>query len=505
MEFVKKGIEFRFFEKYFTRVEIHSYPYSLVPSKSYRMDDHDCFNLDELNDSLIVTTTARKPKKETFRPSEIKIEMKQNNECDVDEIFHASFESFFKYFCEQIFLLKLQQKQTDSVFELCSNLVREYSKLLTEVLFTYQTNGTTHKEIIMNEMENVCSEIDKMNGAQKRRKLIEQSELYVRPIEKNIGIRWRCKSSAAESIPNHILKSNTYHSVPLIKKIQSLFARPAFRKMFFDYNCFEKHTCKEGVYVDYCCGANAAKCEIFKQEHPVIMIDLAADAFEVCSPLKTKTNTHKQMGIYFRIRNLPPVYNSRSNNYHLVALCNTEHLKEEGNSFNSLIESVMEEMRHLETVGIGIGMEKNILGTLIHFCGDNLGSNEAFGFIKCFSTDYFCRMCYCTKAESEIQTFEIPNKMRDESSYMELVQKAGSGTYKDSKGIVSYCLFNDSKYFSIFKNFTVDIMHDINEGVGHRLLKIIFDFILENRVMNSIELISIIRDFNYGPLGPVHS
>lgn len=427
------------------------------------------------------------------------IDAQQDDEYHIDEAYHATFNSFFERFVENVVLLKLQQVATDKVFKLCSELLREFSEYLRKAFEHCNDNVAPH-EIIKTEAEAICGKLDKMNSMYKRKKKIEDNQFYVHPVEKNLGISWRCKPNAAKSIPNHVLRSDTYHSVSLIAKIQSLFARPAFSHIFFEYNNDRKHLCKKDVYVDYCCGINASKCDILNQEYPAIMIDIAADAFEVCSALKTKANVHKLLAVYFRIRNLPPEYRSRLNNHHLLALCNSEHLKSEGFSFNSIIASVMDEIQQLETIGIDIGKERNINGTLIHFCGDNLGANEAFGFIRCFSTDFFCRMCFCTKAESEVQTEEIPRKMRDQVSYMDLVDISKNGDYKASKGVTGYCKFNDLKYFNIFKNYTIDIMHDLNEGICHTLLKVIFDFISNNHIIKNNDLISLVRDFNYGYL-----
>lgn len=267
----------------------------------------------------------------------------------------------------------------------------------------------------------------------------------------------------SDETPNHVMKQNTFHYVSIIKKLKTLFARKSFGEMFFKYNNTTKHICRDGVYVDYCCGSTAKKCELLTDSsRPAIQIELGADAFEICSPLKTKATIHKVMAVYFRIRNIPLQFRSKLENYHLVALCSNEHLKAEDYSLNDVFKPIVDEIRQLQMNGIQIDENKHIKGTLIHVGGDNLGANEAFGFVKCFSTDYCCRMCMCTKDELQKQTDEQTEMLRNKELHLWHVEEAKKGDYKASKGVIGRCVFDDLDHFNIFDNLTVDIMHDIN-------------------------------------------
>ena len=38
---------------------------------------------------------------------------------------------------------------------------------------------------------------------------------------------------------------------------------------------------------------------------------------------------------------------------------------------------------------------------LAQFTGDNLGMNQMFGFIECFSADFCCLLCYATRDDMQ--------------------------------------------------------------------------------------------------------
>lgn len=229
---------------------------------------------------------------------------------------------------------------------------------------------------------------------------------------------------------------------------------------------------------------------------------MGIDDFEVCSPLKTKAGVHKVTGIYCHIRNLPAEYNSRLDNMHLVAICNVQDFKQADASFDDVLKLIVNDIQTLQTNGIDIGDNKNLKGTLINICADNLGANEVFGFVKSFNTDGFCRICSVSKKVSETQVKEDPELIRKKDDYMDYVQiAANGGNTKESKGIVHYCLFNDIEYFHILDNYSIDIMHDALEGIIYVFIRFFLNIIIDRKILKPDEISDMIRDFNYGLLG----
>lgn len=59
-------------------------------------------------------------------------------------------------------------------------------------------------------------------------------------------------------------------------------------------------------------------------------------------------------------------------------------------------------------------------------------------------------------------------------TYIKYIDENEDFDLKDTRGIKKYCIFNDLKYFHILDNFSVDIMHDINEGVIPYFLRTLY-------------------------------
>lgn len=149
---------------------------------------NDCFNLDELNDSLVVTTALRKPNKQENRSAGMKVDTQQNNEHHFDEEFHSSFDIFVEKCMKEVILMKVMQKTSDMVFSLCTDLIKEYSSFLCQVFENSIRCDPLLNEILSRESTNVCEKLAKKNAAYKRKKGFEQNELYVQPTERNLGI-----------------------------------------------------------------------------------------------------------------------------------------------------------------------------------------------------------------------------------------------------------------------------------------------------------------------------
>lgn len=79
--------------------------------------------------------------------------------------------------------------------------------------------------------------------------------------------------------------------------------------------------------------------------------------------------------------------------------------------------------------------------------------NTLLGFAKGFNAKYFCRFCKSTKTESESLAKELVGKLRTNNL--------------SKTGIHSASLFNQLPWFHVIKNISVDVMHDLHEGVCH--------------------------------------
>lgn len=112
-----------------------------------------------------------------------------------------------------------------------------------------------------------------------------------------------------------------------------------------------------------------------------------------------------------------------------------------------------------------------MLGLII---GDNLGLHEKLGFATSFRANYNCIFCKTHRNVMEKMTEEDPLTLRN----MEEYEKDVLNIDTSSSGIKKESIFNKLPSFHVTTNHSVDIMHDIFEGICHYDLAAIFNYFL---------------------------
>lgn len=221
------------------------------------------------------------------------------------------------------------------------------------------------------------------------------------------------------------------------------------------------------------------------------------DDFEPCDALKTKSGTHKTFGVYGSIRNIPVNLQSKLNNIFLVALVSSEDLKYD-QYIHDINKVITNDLAKLETHGFQLEDGTIFKAALVNISCDNLGANIVLGFAKSFSANYYCRICSMEKKECEITVEEVPQKLRTTSTHLQNVQK--SINQQLSEGVRMECAFNSLISFDMFENMSLDIMHDMHEGVVHSFLTAFLNKGIEIGAFTENTLIAKVRDFPYGQL-----
>lgn len=334
--------------------------------------------------------------------------------------------------------------------------------------------------------EFILNKIKEINTVTKLKKFVRKSPLFVEPIEKSIGLKWiNPQVDPNTKLPDHALTQSTFQYAPILKTLQSLFENEEFKNRYVKYNKHEKHKCVNGVYKDVCCGSVYRSKEIFK-DPLALQLQIGVDDFEVCCPAKSKAKTHKVNATYFQIKDIPDEYRSKLDHIFLVALCSTINFAPDGYNYNHIAELAVKEINVLEMTGLNVG-EECFKGALVNIGCDNLGASTVFGFVECFVATYFCRHCECSKVECQTMLKEDKRKMRTKSKYVSLLKKLDKMDqskidYKETKGIKRKCSFNESKYYHIIDNSSVDVMHDVNEGVVSYGLRDFFNLIVKKKL-----------------------
>lgn len=425
--------------------------------------------------------------------SPIKISVRENERKFSINTFE-DYDNVFDSIISKLLLMNTTENNLNKIFCALENLVENYDTLLQRMLPPdLQAKLST---LFSKAKEYVAEKFKSRNTAKKRQKMVEKHECYVNPIKYSIGCNWTSKINCGNALVDHKIVQTTYQYVPITETLKSLFNNDTFSESYFNFNENRKHVCTENVFEDFCCGSIYRDSDVFTRN--TIQLQLGIDDFEPCNALKTKSGLHKMCGIYMEIRNVDPKYKSKLSNIHLVALVKSQDVKE--NDFDKVARKILGELKLLESAGITIKCGINLKAILVDISADNLGKNGVFGFVECFVATYYCRICELTSSECRKSVEEIPEKMRRKPDYDLTVAQLNDGPpdLKQTKGVKKYCVFNDLQNFHILKNCSVDVMHDVNEGVIPFFIKFLFERLIQNKVANAGELQALCRDHNYG-------
>lgn len=405
------------------------------------------------------------------------------------------FDIFFDKMYRTVIKMGLTNKNTNTIFDMCGELVNNYDQLCYKFEQEEHLSSNAERKALVH----VSKQIDTVKSAYKRLRDFQNNPNFVEPIEFALGLKWKTKQSAANDIPDHKMISSTCHIVPVSKTLISLFSNETFRENYMEYNLKDKHKCIDGIYEDFCCGSTYKKRPIF-EDKSVVQIQIGIDDFEPCCAIKGKAVKHKICGVYFQIRNLPLEISSKMDNIFLLGLCDSSDLKDDS-KINEFVGIVVEELLSLESEGFNVAPNFNIKAVLVNVSCDNLGANHLFGFSKGFNAEYYCRVCELTRAECQQTTIELAEKIRTLTLHDEcinIIERNPDVQLKDNKGVRMQCQFNKLHNFNIFENLSLDIMHDVHEGVLHVFLYQFFHYLIKHKIETEQSIVRKVRDFKYG-------
>lgn len=441
-----------------------------------------------------VDTTNQNQTQFNSLPFNVKCE---KNTANIEFDGFDAFSKFYESFSTDILLMHTTEKNLNTIFNAFEKLVVNYERLIMDIMPDYLKKQLS--AVVPTATNFVVEKLRSLNSNKKRQKLVEKSESCVPAIDCGMALTWTSKNVCGSDLVDHRLVQTTYQYVSIIDTIKSLFINSTFRKSYFDFNERFKHVCSDDKYENFCCGSIYKKHEVFTPA--TIQLQLGMDEFEPCNALKTKAGLHKMYAVYLQINNMDPKLKSKLGNIHLVALAKSCDVK--AGDADKIANKIVSDLKVLETEGITIEPGLNLKAVLITVCSDNLGANAAFGFVESFNSTYFCRICELTSAECKITTTEIAAKIRRKQSYEAVLQSLDeieNLDYKETKGIKKSCVFNKLRFFHILDNCTIDIMHDINEGVIPFFMDFFFKHMITKKIATFSQIQALCRDHNYGYL-----
>lgn len=201
--------------------------------------------------------------------------------------------------------------------------------------------------------------------------------------------------------------------------------------------------------------------------------------------------------IYSSIACLPPNIASRLSSILFTGLIHSEDKKKTTN--RKVFSKLIEELNRLQKDGIIInvnGILKRVKFQLTLILGDNLGLNGIFGFVESLKAFFFCRICKAHSLITAKMVKEDMSLLRTKINYEEDVQK----TDVSSTGVKELCAFHEVKDFHLTENVSVDMMHDLLEGVCMYDLRCIINTLIYTKEYFTLEFLNQrIQQFQYGP------
>ena len=129
-----------------------------------------------------------------------------------------------------------------------------------------------------------------------------------------------------------------------------------------------------------------------------------------------------------------------------------------------------------------------ILGLII---GDNLAQHELMDFTGSFSHRLMCRFCKMPADERKTVTKENEELLRKKTDYYTDAKDKNSGVSCSSP-------FNEIPYFHVYDNFSVDLMHDVLEGIIVYGLQNATDTLIRQGYFSVQQLKKYTDNFDYG-------
>ena len=310
---------------------------------------------------------------------------------------------------------------------------------------------------IKRQCDTVNQPLNFLSTRYKQDQFFDNHPLSVKPETVVLGQRFENRQGVTCSIYEN------YQYVSVEATLRTLLENPEYVKLLVNDKCMP------GLVTDCWDG-------LLYKHHPLlsdtskftIAIQLFYDGMGTTYPLRRQSSLCNLGVFYFIVKNLPNVLNSCFANVHLVALCYAQDLKTYG--FTAVLSKFVREMKRLTNDGFsgtfpGLG-ECTIYVSLLQVAGDNLALNSLLGFIESFSVDYFCTMCTASQADIQCKFHETDFDMRSVASYnADIACVTASDSNRHSHGVKADCVLNEIPHFHAVKNFSLDIMHIILEGI----------------------------------------
>jgi len=355
-------------------------------------------------------------------------------------------------------------------------------------------NSYSNNNIISEMFNSMLNPFENIDTEYLRLKTLDKMNVLIRPNPIIIGHRLNDKLSNGRVVLES--KDVNVYFIPLRDILKKIMEHSNLFNLILTY--YNNLTYKnDNNLVSNFIQSKVWKIKLSKNSNKIIFpIFLYYDDFEVNDPLGSHAGSQKLGAVYFSIPCIPPELASSLDYIYLALLFKTDDKNEYGNfqTFKELIS----ELNYLENVGICIQIENTnhqIFFSLGLILGDNLGLHSILGFTGSFVSNFPCRFCKLPKELCHETTVQCTESLRNAQNYENDVNTNNMSL----TGIKENCVWNNISSFHVTENYSVDIMHDLFEGVcKYEISSILYKMIVDLKYFSLETLNNKIECFNYG-------
>jgi hypothetical protein len=355
--------------------------------------------------------------------------------------------------------------------------------LRSSILNTLKECGSNLTEDIKSKFHSLVSSFDALDTEYKRFKCLTDIGVLQKTTEITIGTNLENKVINGQPQVDVSLCKGTF--ISLRDTLQSFLSMSGVLDSILNYvKALERES--ENI-------SNLMQCDHWKfitrncNKGTVFPLLIYFDEFETCNPLGASAGVHKIGAVYASLPCLPVEVRSHLENIFLVLLFHSQDRVTFGN--HAVFKELISELTSLYNDGLTVNINnkvETIFFVVPCLIGDNLGLHGILGFTECFRSNFSCRFCKVNKDDSKCSTRECKDLLRDNDNYYEDVRK------KDISltGIKEDCVWNNLEYFHVTNNYSVDIMHDLLEGVCiYDIGQLLHQFVMVDKLF-SLEILN---------------
>lgn len=381
----------------------------------------------------------------------------------------------------------------DSILQQVDGMLKqglEYAtQYLRELCEDQQTTDIVGK--FKEQCDKWSSSFDNLMSSYKQEQYFKENFNFIEP--KPISIGESCKMIGHGNKRFAGVKSHYLYYISLSQTIAALCKKTRLLEIIQTKDSRKGNS--EEMIFDFEDGLLSQTHPLFQDKH-VFRIVLYYDDVEICNPLGSKSN---KLGLfYFTILNIPYKYRARMQSIFLIAVANTDDIKQFG--IDKVLEPIVAELNTFSSTGFDISLNDSkitVKGCLAALVADTLAAHQLTGFKEGVGFSYQkCRTCLCTFAEMNEKFMESDFEMRNIQTHIQVhCQNIQETTVLTGVNRKSHIL--DVKYFNIFCSTPHDIMHIVLEGCLPYTIKMILQYFVKLKILTVNQINESIQYFEY--------